>query len=160
LKLQDYNFLLWYISGKINTKAAILSRKDQMDTKDNNKDVQMLKEELWSRRQMMIEITVLWRSQVREETTLMKKIWWNRIREQEVIKELAKKDSQSWKDKSIVYVEERIYITNNKKIQEQILQKNHDPVDIGHLRQKRMIELIKTKYNTKKRLESFIHWIH
>jgi len=73
---------------------------------------------------------------------------------------LAKKDSQSWKDKSIVYVEERIYITNNKKIQEQILQKNHDPVDIGHLRQKRMIELIKTKYNTKKRLESFIHWIH
>jgi len=40
-------------------KANILLRKDQVDTKDNNKDVQMLKEKLWSRRQTTIEITVL-----------------------------------------------------------------------------------------------------
>ena len=40
-------------------KADILLRKDQVDTKDNNKDVQMLKEKLWSRKQTMIEITVL-----------------------------------------------------------------------------------------------------
>ena len=40
-------------------KADILLRKDQVDTKDNNKDVQMLKEKLWSRRQTTIEITVL-----------------------------------------------------------------------------------------------------
>ena len=40
-------------------KVDILSRKDQMDTKDDNNDVQILKEELWSRRQMMTEITVL-----------------------------------------------------------------------------------------------------
>jgi len=33
--------------GKINMKANILLRKDQMDTKYNSKDVQMLKEELW-----------------------------------------------------------------------------------------------------------------
>ena len=45
-----------------------------MDTKDDNKDVQMLKEELWSRRQTMTEITVLQRSQVIEETNLMKEI--------------------------------------------------------------------------------------
>ena len=30
-------------------KANILSRKDQMDTKDNNKNVQILKEKLWSK---------------------------------------------------------------------------------------------------------------
>ena len=30
-------------------KADILSRKDQMDTKDNNKNVQILKEKLWSK---------------------------------------------------------------------------------------------------------------
>jgi len=30
-------------------KANILSRKDQMDTKDNKKDIQTLKEELWTR---------------------------------------------------------------------------------------------------------------
>ena len=39
LKLQDYNFTLWYILEKTNTKANILSRKDQMDTKDDNKDI-------------------------------------------------------------------------------------------------------------------------
>jgi len=46
LKLQDYNFTLWHIPGKTNIKADIISRKDQIDTKKDNKDVHMLKEEL------------------------------------------------------------------------------------------------------------------
>ena len=37
LKLQDYNFILWYIPGKMNMRADILSRKDQMNTKGNKK---------------------------------------------------------------------------------------------------------------------------
>jgi len=45
-----------------------------MDTKDDNKDVHMLKEELWLKKQMMTEITILQRSQVVEKTTLMKNI--------------------------------------------------------------------------------------
>ena len=32
LKLQDYDFILQYIPGKMNTKVDILSRKDQVDT--------------------------------------------------------------------------------------------------------------------------------
>ena len=47
MKLQDYNFILKHILGKMNTKANILSRKEQVDTKEDNKDVQLLKEELW-----------------------------------------------------------------------------------------------------------------
>ena len=35
--MQDYNFILWYILEKTNTKADIISRKDQVDTKDDNK---------------------------------------------------------------------------------------------------------------------------
>ena len=46
LKLQDYNFILQHIPGKTNTKMDILSRKDQVDTKNDNKDVQVLKKEL------------------------------------------------------------------------------------------------------------------
>jgi len=46
LKLQDYDFILQYILEKMNTKADALSRKDQVNTKKDNKDVQMLKEEL------------------------------------------------------------------------------------------------------------------
>jgi len=49
LKLQDYDFTLQHILGKTNTKADILSRKDQVDTWEDNKDVKMLKEELWTR---------------------------------------------------------------------------------------------------------------
>ena len=44
LKLQDYDFMLKHILEKTNTKADILSRKDQVNTKEDNKDVQLLKE--------------------------------------------------------------------------------------------------------------------
>ena len=50
MKLQDYDFTLQHIPGKTNTKADILSRKDQVNTKEDNKNIQMLKEELWTRR--------------------------------------------------------------------------------------------------------------
>jgi len=50
LKLQDYDFTLRYIPGKTNTKADILSRREKVDTKEDNQNIQMLKEELWIRR--------------------------------------------------------------------------------------------------------------
>jgi len=50
LKLQDYDFTLQHIPGKTNTKADILSRREKVDTKEDNQDTQMLKEELWIRR--------------------------------------------------------------------------------------------------------------
>jgi len=46
LKLQDYDFILQHISRKTNIKANILSRKDHIDTTENNKNVQMLKDEI------------------------------------------------------------------------------------------------------------------
>jgi len=58
LKLQDYNFKLQHIPEKTNTKADILSRKNQVDTGDDNKDIQMLKEELWTKR-TTAEVTML-----------------------------------------------------------------------------------------------------
>jgi len=39
-------------------KADVLSRKDQVDTMDNNKDIKLLKDELWIR-QMKIEAKVV-----------------------------------------------------------------------------------------------------
>ena len=47
LKLQDYDFILQHIPKKTNTKADILSRREKMDIKEDNQDIQMLKEELW-----------------------------------------------------------------------------------------------------------------
>jgi len=40
-------------------------------------------------------------------------------------------------------MEERIYIPNNKKLRERILQENHDFVDVDHPRQQRMMKLLK-----------------
>ena len=49
----SYNIL-----GKINIKADILLRKDQVNTKEDNKDVQLLKDKM-STRKMTIKITML-----------------------------------------------------------------------------------------------------
>ena len=43
-------------------------------------------------------------------------------------------------------MKEQIYIPNNKKLKEQILQENHNPVDVGHPEQQRMAELVKRNY--------------
>ena len=40
----------------------------------------------------------------------------------------------------------QIYISNNKKIQEQMLRENYNLVNVGHLGQTRMLELIKQNY--------------
>jgi len=39
--------MLKHILGKTNTKTDILSLKEQVNTKEDNKDVQLLKKELW-----------------------------------------------------------------------------------------------------------------
>ena len=68
------------------------------------------------------------------------------MKEQEVHKELEKKDGQTWEENGIVYVDERIYIPNSQKIKEKILQENHELVDIGYLGQQQMMDLIKRNY--------------
>jgi len=81
-----------------------------------------------------------------KETTILEKIRRNRMKEQEVCKELEKKDGQSFEEDGIVYVNRRIYIPNNQKIRKRILQENHEPVNIEHPGQQQMMELIKQNY--------------
>ena len=98
-------------------KADILLRKNQVNTQDDNKNVQMLKEELWKRR-TTAEIMMLRRNSIIEETEILKEIQQNRTREQKVIQKLKKEDGQAWEDDRIVYINGQIYIPNNKKIWE------------------------------------------
>jgi len=55
----------------------------------------MLKEEMWIRKQITVEIEMIWGNQVVEETTILKEIWQNGTREQKVHRELEKEDRQS-----------------------------------------------------------------
>ena len=89
MKLQDYNFTLQYILGKTNTKTDILSKKDQVNTKEDNKDVQMLKEELWMKR-TTAEITMLKRMTTTNKQEILEEIRRNGTKERKVIQALEK----------------------------------------------------------------------
>ena len=73
LKLQDYDFTLKHILEKTNTKADILSRKEQVDTKEDNKDVQLLKNEMWTRK-TTAKVMMLGRKVIVEESDIVKRI--------------------------------------------------------------------------------------
>ena len=90
----DYGFILRYIPGKTNTKADILSRKDQVDTKEDNKDVQLLKDEMWSRK-IVGKIRVFDNRKVVEKMDIIKRIKKNGTREKEVLQALQKEDGSA-----------------------------------------------------------------
>jgi len=136
--LQDYNFTLKYILEKTNTKTDILSRKDQVNTKEDNKDVQLLKDKLWQQK-TTAEVTMIKKKMTREEGNILKEIRRNTTREKEVVQALKKEDGLTWKEDGVVYMEGRIYVPNNKKIKEEILKENHDSVDVGHPGQHRIV---------------------
>jgi len=143
--LQDYDFTLRHIPGKTNTKADILLRKDQVDTREDNKDVQLLKDEMWSKKSTS-KIQVFDGRKRGDESDIIKKIRKNNTREKEVIQAMKREDGLAWKEDNVVYMERRIYIPNNKDLKEEILREHYDPADVGHLRQHRMQDLIKRTY--------------
>ena len=143
--MQDYDFILRHILGKTNTKVDILSRKDQVNTKEDNKDVQLLKDEMWSRK-IVGKIQIFDNRKVVKEMDIVKRIKKNRTREKEMVQTLQKEDGLAWEEDKVVYMEGRIYVPNNKDIKEEILKEHHDPADIRHPEQHRMQELIKRTY--------------
>ena len=108
-----------------------MSRKNQVNTKENNKDVQLLKKELWTRR-MTAEVTMLKKTTTTDDLDIMEEIKRNNTKEQKVVQVLEKNDRLSWEEDRIVYAEGRIYVPNNKKLKERILQKNYDLMNVGH----------------------------
>ena len=86
-------------------KANILSRKDQVDTQEDNKDVQMLKEELWTKK-ITAEIMMLKRYKLLEDSNLLEEIWRNNTRKHEVEQELKKENSLAWEQNEIIYMKE------------------------------------------------------
>ena len=87
-----------------------------MDTKDDNKDIKMLKDKLWIRKvNIEIEVIIFRGNQLVTETILLEEICKNNMKKQ-VQNELEKKDGQACEDNRVVYMEERIYIPNNRKI--------------------------------------------
>ena len=80
-----------HIPGKTNTKANILSRKDQVNTKEDNKDVQLLKDKLWQQK-TTAEVIIIKENKTREENEILKEIRRNATRENEVVQALERND--------------------------------------------------------------------
>ena len=112
-------------------KVDILSRKDQVNTKEDNKNVWLLKEELWTRKTTS-EVIMLKKTTTTDKLEILEEIKRNNTREQEVVQVLEKDDGLSWEQDRIMYMEERIYIPNNKKLKKKILKENYDLVNVEH----------------------------
>ena len=95
---------------------------------------------------MTAEVIMIKRKTTRKESDILKEIRRNATRKKEVVQALKKEDGLTWEEDRVVYMEEKIYVPNNKKIKEEILKKNHDLVDVGHPGQHRMLELLKKTY--------------
>ena len=76
----------------------------------------------------------------------IKEIKRNNTREKEVVQALKKEDELTWEEDGVVYIEEKVYVPNNKKLREEILEENHNSVDVEYLGQQRMLKLIKRNY--------------
>ena len=134
-------------------KPEILLRTPQVkwttgqivDTKEDNKDVQLLKDEMWSRKTVG-KIRMFDSKKMVEDTDIIKRIKKNGTREKEVLQTLQKKDGSAWEEDRVAYMEGRIYIPNNKDIKEEILREHHNPANIGHPGQHRIQDLIKRTY--------------
>ena len=88
-----------------------------MNTKDDNKDTMILKNKLWTKRvSTEAKVAIFRKNQVVEKTTWLDEIRRNQTRKQKVQKKLEKDDGQAWENDSIIYIEERIYVSNNQKI--------------------------------------------
>ena len=120
-------------------------KKETSQYKRGQQGCAIAKDEIWTRK-TTVKIMMLGRKVMTEESNIVKKIWRNNTREKEIIQALEKKDRLVWKEDGMAYIERRIYVPNNKKLREEILKEHHDPVDIGHLRQYRMLELLKRTY--------------
>jgi len=75
-------------------KADILSRKDQVNIKKDNKNVWLLKKELWTRK-TTAEVIMLKKTMIMDKLEILEEIRRNKTREQEVIQTLKKDDRLS-----------------------------------------------------------------
>ena len=81
---------------------------------------------------MTAEIMIMGRKTTVDKDDRIKEIKRNNTREKEVVQALKKEDGLTWEEDRVVYMEGKVYVLNNKKLREEILEENHNSVDVGH----------------------------
>ncbi|KAF7762581.1 hypothetical protein Agabi119p4_9174 [Agaricus bisporus var. burnettii] len=152
LMLQEYDFLLRHIPGKTNTKADILSRIIKPDISEDNKNVEMFKDKIFTREfredvSNYEEMVLLNRRfEVSADQKILEDIRSSKRRETMVLQEMKKQPEKVWESEGIIFRQGRIYVPEEKELRDRILYDHHYPPDIGHPGQHRMLELLKRTF--------------
>ncbi|KAF7762598.1 hypothetical protein Agabi119p4_9191 [Agaricus bisporus var. burnettii] len=150
--LQEYDFLLRHIPGKTNTKADILSRIIKPDISEDNKNVEMFKDKIFTREfredvSNYEEMVLLNRRfEVSADQKILEDIRSSKRRETMVLQEMKKQPEKVWESEGIIFRQGRIYVPEEKELRDRILYDHHYPPDIGHPGQHRMLELLKRTF--------------
>ena len=111
--------MIRHIPGKTNTRADLLSRKDQIDVIKDNRNIEMLRqvEIRWTKASVVLlkEEGAIQDMQLKNKSKWEKEIYWKLADEKDTTKE----------QDGIVWIDDRIYVPNNKDLQEQILVEHH-----------------------------------
>jgi len=79
-----------------------------------------------------VEVMMLKRNQTMiDNLNLLEKVCRNNTKEKEIQQALKKEDRLLWEQDGIAYMDGRIYILNNKKLKEKILQENHNLANVN-----------------------------
>ena len=160
LKLQDFDYTLHHIPGTLNSKANILSRlpwyKEQTPQKTTvtmlpdkhfiNKigsKIVLFQEQQFCERGARpvnsIKLTDI-QSNIRDKIQ-------NDHRREALVTELCKEKPTLFREEDkLLYYEDRVYIPPNKKLQEQLLNDNHDAPIAGHPGVFKTYELLNPHY--------------
>ena len=137
-ELSQYNFTLHHRPGALNRKADLLSRRSDHDQgKDDNKDVILLKPELFRMTQVHFkapsdELLDQIKSTKRLDTS---------------VKLALEKSLPDWKrDGDLILYREKVYVPRDEKLRERIIRLHHDTPLVGHPGEYRTQELVERNY--------------
>ena len=162
LNLQEYNFKITHRSGKSNAKADLLTRRaDYPKGENDNRDVILLKEEIFRNIEIRLDKTSYELLEVRDQASKIHK----RFYDKQVLEGIKNKDPDfKWNKGIRMWTwKERKYIPIDAKLRERIIMWDHlDPM-ARHPGVAKTLELITREYwwpRMKEDIEKYIKACH
>ena len=141
MDLQEYNFTIKHRPGKTNTKADLLSwRADYPHGENDNKDIILLKKELFRNIEMRLDEESYHWLLLRQEIAKTHRRYFDK----QILKGIKEQDPNFTKD-SLTGVWEwkgQIYVPARKELREKVIQSCHEIPTAGHPRVAKTLELI------------------
>jgi hypothetical protein len=138
LELAEYNYILHHRAGALNQKADLFSRRaDHPGVENDNKDIIFLKDENFVRQLEYLP-----------KLYLIEKIIEKKYPIDSSVKNALKENLLNWMqdDEGIIYHNDKIYISNDEELQEEVIHLHHNTPLAGYPGEKRTQELIERNY--------------